>query len=180
MKALLLAVALCAVLVTSCCPPWCAKPPRCDFEDCLGFDPMQARAELANGRWRIVSGSGIMLDFGDKQDEAERSLEIIQFYKLDDQCFVGRPDASMEYWKVKGEAPSGAIQGEDCISFNPSTIEVKNMGGRWKIVDGSSIILDFDDNEHEAYTSLKIIRCYGFTNICFVGRPDPSMVYFRK
>lgn len=180
MKTTFLAVAICAVFVVSCCPPWCAKPPRCDFEDCLGFDPMQTRAELANGRWRVVSGNMIMLDFGDRQDQAEQSVEIIQFYKLDEQCFVGRPDPSLEYWKVKGQAPSGAMPGEDCISFNPDNIVVQNVAGSWKIVEDNNWILDFGDQEFEARTSLKIIKCNGFTNICFVDRPDPPMTYFRK
>ena len=26
---------------------------------------------------------------------------------------------------------------------------------------------------------MRIIRKYGFSYICFVGRPDPSMTYFR-
>jgi len=121
-----------------------------------------------------------MLAFGDKQDEAELSVRIIQFYKFDEQCFVGRPEASLEYWKVKGNAPSGAMPGEDCISFNPDNIVVENVGGSWKITEPGHSILDFGNNESEARTSLKIIMCNGFTNMCFVGRPDPSMTYFRK
>lgn len=181
MKALFLAVALATVLVASCCPPWCEGERQCDYkEDCIGFEPLKTRAELVDGSWRVVSGNMSMLAFGNKQDEAERSVEIIQFYRFDEQCFVGRPDASMEYWKVKGKAPSGAMPGEDCVSFNPDNIVVKNMGGRWKITDGSLLILDFGNKESEARTSLKIIKCNGFTNICYVGRPDASMIYLRK
>ena len=108
------------------------------------------------------------------------SARIIQFYKFNAQCFVGRPDASMEYWKVNGQAPSGAMPGEDCVSFNPANIEVKSISGSWKIVEGTHWILDFGGNEAEARKSLKIIKCMGFTNLCFVGRPDASMTYFRK
>ncbi|MDH3892413.1 MAG: hypothetical protein OEV49_15170 [candidate division Zixibacteria bacterium] len=180
MKTVLLAVVLCGLVVASCCGPWCKPPTRCNFEDCLGLDPMEARAEQANGSWRIVAGGSIMLDFGDKQDEAERAIEIIRHYKLDEQCFVGRPNPPMRYWKVKGEAPSGAMPGEDCISFNPDNIAVENGSGDWKIVADGHIILNFGDQEHEARTSLKIIKCYGFTSTCYVGRPDASMVYFRK
>lgn len=44
-------------------------------------------------------------------------------------------------------------------------------------------IMDFGSAEHaelEAVTSYRIILKYGFTYICFVGRPDPSMTYLRR
>ena len=170
-----------AIVVVSCCPPFCGKPDPCKYsEDCIGFEPLKARVGEFDGRWKVVEGNMWMLDFGNAKSEAEQALQIIQFYKFDEQCFVGRPDASMEYWKVKGGAPSGAMSGEDCVSFNPDNIEVKQIDGSWKIVEGSHWILDFGGNQSEARKSLKIIQCNKFTNICFVGRPDASMTYFRK
>jgi len=67
---------------------------------------------------------------------------------------------------------------EDCIGFNPENIEIKNLQGRWKVVDGSHWILDFANQKNEAEQSLQVIKKYGFDSICFVGRPDPSMTYF--
>ena len=69
---------------------------------------------------------------------------------------------------------------EDCISFNSANIEVKQIQGRWKIVEGTHWIMDFADNENEARQAFDIIKKYYFDNICFVGRSDPSMTYFRK
>ncbi|MCP4257075.1 MAG: hypothetical protein GY774_06055, partial [Planctomycetes bacterium] len=62
----------------------------------------------------------------------------------------------------------------------PTNIEVKKIDGRWQIVEGSHWILDFEDKEDEARKSFKIVKYYGFEHICFVGRPDPSMTYFRR
>ena len=86
----------------------------------------------------------------------------------------------MKYWLVNGAAPTGSVSGEDCISFNPSNIEVSYVGGNWKIVEGSHWILDFGQNKAEAYEAYDIIMKYGFSEICYVGRPGPSMTYFKK
>lgn len=67
---------------------------------------------------------------------------------------------------------------EDCIGFNPDKIEVKEISGSWKIVEGNHWIMDFGAKADEANKAFKIIKKYGFNNICFVGRPDPSMTYF--
>lgn len=149
-------------------------------EDCISFNPGAIAVVNIGGSWKIVEGSMWMLDFADNEDEARKSFDILQHYQMNDQCFVGRPDASLEYYLVNGSAPVGPFPDEDCVDFNPATIEVANIGGRWKIVDGSHLMLDFEDNEDEAWASYNIIQKYGFTQMCFVGRPDASLMYFRQ
>ncbi len=149
-------------------------------EDCITFDPALATVEQINGTWRITAGNSILLSFGSKEQEARRALEIIKAYGMTQQCFVGRPNPSMEYYLVDGESPTGSIEGEDCLPFDPDKLEVKQINGRWKIVEGASILLDFGENEAEARQSLEIILTHEFNRMCFVGRPDPSMTYFKQ
>lgn len=121
-----------------------------------------------------------MLYFGPNESEAQEALNIILHYRMDKQCFMGRPDPSLEYWLMNNGSPVGSYPGEDCISFNLGNIEVVNINGSWKIVDGSHWILDFADVEEEARKSYEILQYYGFDYICFVDRPDASMIYFRR
>jgi len=114
-----------------------------------------------------------------KESEARQALKIIKHYKMNSQCFVGRPGPSLEYYLVNGKAPVGAMPGEDAVPFDPNNAQVTNIGGRWKIVDGTHWILDFAEKKVEADTALKIIKKYKFSYICFVGRPGASMTYFR-
>jgi hypothetical protein len=72
------------------------------------------------------------------------------------------------------------MRGEDAIPFNPSNLEVQRVRNRWKIVEGNHWVIDFDQHESEARQALSHILRYGFRYICFVGRPHPSMTYFRK
>lgn len=149
-------------------------------EDCVSFNPATTTVRNIDGRWKIVDGSHWLFDFGDKKMEALQALKIIKYYRMDSSCFVGRPDPSFHYLLVNGNAPQGSMPGEDCVSFNPNTIEVRKIDGRWKIVDGSHWVFDFNDKESEARTAYAIIKKYGFTRSCFVGRPDPSFQYLRK
>ncbi|MDH5507717.1 MAG: hypothetical protein OEZ02_10905 [Anaerolineae bacterium] len=149
-------------------------------EDCIDFDYTNAEVKQISGSWKIVVGNMWMLDFAGNKTEADRSLEIINHYQMNKQCFVGRPDPDMEYFLVNGSSPVGALAGEDCVSFNPDTIEVVEIDGSWKVVDGPSWLLDFGTSQSEANKARKIIQKYGFSNVCFVGRPDASMIYFRK
>ncbi|HYM61909.1 MAG TPA: hypothetical protein VEZ11_13580, partial [Thermoanaerobaculia bacterium] len=104
----------------------------------------------------------------------------IKHYQANQSCFVCRPRPSFQYLLVNGNAPVGAVAGEDCLGFNINTIEVKLVGGRWKIVDGNHWMYDFGSNEAEARQAFAIIKKHGFTHSCYVGRPGPSLEYLRK
>ena len=149
-------------------------------EDCVSFNPKTAEVKQINGRWKIVDGSHWMFDFGSKKNEAVKALQIIKHYRMNRSCFVGRPDPSFTYMLVSGSAPVGSFPGEDCVSFNPATIEVKKINGRWKIVDGSHWMFDFGNKKGEADKAYAVIKKYGFRYSCFVGRPDPSFSYLRR
>jgi|GEM_PF-1652509 len=149
-------------------------------EDCISFNPANISVIESGGSYKLAEGGMWLADFGGNEAEADKALQIIQHYSMDAQCFVGRPDASLTYWTVGGGAPEGAFPGEDCVSFNPETIEAKYVSGRWKVVDGDHWLFDFDQNENEARLTVEIIRFYGFDKSCFVGRPGPSFTYMRK
>lgn len=67
---------------------------------------------------------------------------------------------------------------EDCVNFNWRNVQAKRVNNRWKIVEGNHWIMDFGNNKNEARQALRIIKQYQFSQMCFVGRPDPSMTYF--
>jgi hypothetical protein len=149
-------------------------------EDCIGFNWQNIEVKKINGRWKIVEGGHWIMDFEGNSQEARQALRILKHYRITQQCFVGRPNPSMTYILSGGNAPSGGLSGEDCISFNPDRIQVKKQNNRWKIVEGNHWIMDFGANQSEARKSLQIIRKYNFSKTCYVGRPDPSMSYFRR
>lgn len=148
--------------------------------DFIPFNPDRARVIRVGNRWKIEVDGMWLLDFGSSQAEANQALAVIKHYRMNTQCFVGRPGPSMEFYLVNGQAPSGPMPGEDAIPFDPANVEARNVGGRWKIVEGNHWIMDFDQSEAEARQALSYILRYGFRYICFVGRPGPSLTYFRR
>ncbi len=154
-------------------------------EDRLSIRPENVQAAQIGGRWKVVDGDHWMIDTGTSQGDAERSVEIIKHYGLSFMCFVARPrcpdvEPMMYFLNQKGESPSGGLDGEDIIPFNRNALEVDEIGGRWKVVEGTHWLLDFGAGEGNAHAALHFIHKYGFDEICFVGRPHPPMTYFKK
>ena len=155
------------------------------IEDRIGLNPANVAAVQVSSRWKVVDGSHWILDFDQKRTAAERAVQIIKHYGLSFICFVGRPacidENPMTYWlDASGKAPAGTMAGEDAIEFHPATTVVRKIGQRWKIADGNNWLLDFGPAEGNAKAALYFIKKYGFRFICFAGRPNPPMVYFRK
>jgi hypothetical protein len=151
----------------------------CETEDCLNVRTSAVRAVQEGSRFLITDGVSRMF-MAPNSTEAKQIVKVISHYGINQSCFVGRPGASFFYLNKDGQAPVGSMAGEDCISFNPNTIEVKEIGGRWKIVDGNHWMFDFNTKEDEARKAFCIIKKYGFTQSCYVGRPNPSLSYLRK
>ena len=155
------------------------RPPVVDVtEDCIGFrtESLEIRAE--GTVFLLTDGSSRMKLFPNRP-EAERALKIIHLYGINKHCFVGRPDPALEYWLNGDQGPQGEIENEDCISFNPDNLSIRPFGTLFLLVDGSHSLVSFP-NVNEAETARKIILKYRFNQFCFVGRPDPSMTYFRR
>jgi hypothetical protein len=149
-------------------------------EDCLRFNPQTTEVRQIQGRWKIVDGNHWMFDFGGNGGEASRALGIIRYYRMNEVCFVGRPNPPLTYLLVSGQPPSGAMSGEDCVGFDPGSAVVRNAQGRWKIDDRGHWVFDFGSKRAEAQQALDIIRHYGFARSCYVGRPNPSFEYLRR
>ena len=69
-------------------------------EDAIAFNPANVAALKVGDRWKVVEGAMWMLDFGASEANARKAAWIIKHYNFTRQCFVGRPNAPMMYFRV--------------------------------------------------------------------------------
>lgn len=164
--------------VITCLHFSCRETPPSLREDCLSLKPNNLKIKSDGGRWLLTDGRSRIKMF-DNRSEADLALKTIRHYGINKQCFVGRPNPSMEYWLVGNNAPSGRLSKEDCLSFDPVRLQIRQDGRQWLMTDGRSRMRMFPNRE-EAEQAVAIIRNYGFNQTCYIGRPGPSVTYFRK
>ncbi len=157
-------------------------------EDCIYFNPDAVSVSRQSGFWnlneRLADGrTHNIIKAGDSRREANLTLALVRHYRLDQVCFVGRPDPSAVYFLTGGSAPAGAYGGDDCNPIDPAGSAVVKDNGKWKIVKdtsaGREAIMQFP-NPGEAYRTLDIWRQRDFRFSCYVGRPDPAVSYYRR
>jgi hypothetical protein len=153
-------------------------------DDCIPFDLSRLTAAPIDpgepgSRWRLQVGDRYLKVFPD-QAQASRALAVLEYYRLDQTCYVGRPDPSLTYYLAAGAPPAGAMAGEDCMPLDVEAVKISRISGHWKLVQGSRWIADFGNRHAEAEKALAILLKHEFTRICYVGRPGPSLTYLRR
>ena len=150
-------------------------------EDCVGHNIDNLRLTRRGwwfwSRWLIADGDRQLFSFGRKRNEAQQALDIIRRYGFTNTCYIGRPNASMQYLRVGSSIPNNSNEGIDCVGFNPATTQLEQSGSTWRAVDGDHWIASFP-NQEEAQHALAVIRHYNLNRQCFVGRPDPSFTFW--
>lgn len=154
-------------------------------EDCITYNPtsLAIRNEGASG-WLLTDGRSRMLVLDNRAD-AEKALALAQRHTS--HCFIGRQNRRsdrksyiVDYWKGDSGI-STTIPNEDCISYNPNNLTMRNEGANgWLLSDGSSRMLMLD-NRSDATLAKQIAE--NNTRQCFVGRgntrPDRKNYIFN-
>lgn len=167
-------------------PPPVEPPPGEEGElpqvwvDTLDFNPAGVEAREIDGRWFVMAGDVTLLGFEEDAEGARRAVGVIRFYRMNQQCSIGRPVPLLQYYLVNGQPPNGPMPGETAVALDPARLDVAEVDNRWLLVQGNVWLLDFGPAEAEARAALAVIRNAGFTHLCFVGQPRASMLYFRS
>jgi hypothetical protein len=69
-------------------------------------------------------------------------------------------------------------QESDCLSFDSSSLSVQQVGGNWTVVENDDQLLLNAPSERECERIIEVIQHYGLNQVCYIGRPNPSMTYF--
>lgn len=67
-------------------------------EDCIWFNRSNLEVRDQGGTWILTDGNSSMIAF-DVAGEAYRTMDLLQNYGFNRQCFVGRPNASFRYFR---------------------------------------------------------------------------------
>lgn len=150
-------------------------------EDCINVRRRNLEIERHGGTWRLTDGNSILMTAG-RRRVLERTIEVMDHYRLNQQCFIGRPDASLTYYlnRRTGAFPQGYLANENCIALDPRSIAVRrNAGSGFSVVDGADRLLFSAPNRREARQIVRLIRQNDLRYSCWVGRGRP-FTYLRR
>jgi hypothetical protein len=149
-------------------------------DGCVRFDPQDVHVVVNPEGYGLASAGTWITDVTGSRAEARLAVYIIRFYGMDEFCTVGEGGKALSYYLVNGWAPQGRSPSEDCLWFDQTGSQLRELDGRWTLVDRNETALSLGRDKAAAVKAVKTIRARNFSEICFVGRPGPSMVYFIR
>ena len=148
-------------------------------EDCAAINGADVYVAPSERGWKLNDYNHTILNFGANKVAALKAQMVLDFYHIDEQCFVARPHPKMIYWRSAGQFPHGPMANEDCIALHPAAVRAEQKDGDWKVVDGSTVLLDYGEEQTGAQLAVSVIQTYRLTRQCFIARPDTTMSYWR-
>ena len=152
-------------------------------EDCIGIaGPIEVQ-EIGNDRgYRLVDTgrNNVLLSASgtSARENMYQARNLVNGYQLKYQCFVGRPNAPLSYWKTGDGLPTGRAQGEDCVALDYNNLAMRARGGMYYLYSDNSVLVRFD-NAEDTKQAIAVMTAYRASQVCYVGRPDPSMMYLK-
>lgn len=147
---------------------------------CVRFDPYSVHVAGDAQGYSLASEGKRITSVDGSRAEARLAVYIIRFYGMNEFCRIGRREPSMTYYLVNGWAPQGRSPSEDCLWFDQTGSQLREIDGRWALVDRNNTVLSLGRNKAAALEVVGAIRSHNFSEICFVGRPGPSMIYYIR
>ena len=148
--------------------------------NCMKFDPANLSVTRTGNGYAVTERNKPILQIGGSRPEARLAMHLMQHYSMNKFCRVTETDPEFSFFTSANKSPRGAVAGEDCVGFNPRKVQHKKKGDQYFLVERSHSIAALGPNERAAKKVREAVRDHGFKNICYIGRPNPSMVYFRK
>lgn len=148
-------------------------------ENCIKIDYATAKVNTNGKNFELVSGAEnptSFFGFGNQKRKAISALNVIKSYEVSQSCTIG----SMQYLLTNDGAPRKDLEGQDCIPFELNKLKIKRLNGKYKITSDNVAILDLGKNQADAKTALKMLKKYGFKNLCYVSRNEPVFMYFKR
>ena len=103
-------------------------------------------------------------------DAVERLLDLNQ-NRIPDMCEVSKPRTA--------PAPIESSHDGDrnCVPIRRSLIKLRREGKEWRLNDDNLSLFDFGVNRGNAEFTLSLLKKYGVTHLCYVGRKGHSLSY---
>ncbi len=134
---------------------------------------------LPGDKWMVADADSILKVLDDEHG-AQRTVDILRQYGLDQRCTIGGEDAAFEFYLRDGELPSGEIRGEVGFEVDAEELRIIGEDDWWLVLSGRNAIARLR-TEDQAWAVVAMMRETRPTHFCWVGdQRDPVMTLLRR
>lgn len=145
----------------------------------IAIDPRKVEVRRDRGEYILASGADVLARFGPSEWAARDAAKLIQQERYTEYCRFGT--AGVTFFLHNGRPPERVPFFAQGQRFDPNGLKVRELSGKWWLFDGTGRPLLPAGSAEEADQLVKLIRGYGFDQVCQVGSsPRASLKFLAK
>ncbi|MCI0686466.1 MAG: hypothetical protein L0Y54_04400 [Sporichthyaceae bacterium] len=149
-------------------------------KDCVSYDPENLSLAESGVEWILESGAKKLISF-DSEAKANKAAQVA--HKYSSLCFIGRNNDRDErylyittYWENPSGLPIGPIRLNDCDPYDPTSVELENMGASgWRLQTSGTPLSPYFDSVGDALRGREVAMQH--TSLCMLDRDNEPGEY---
>ena len=142
----------------------------------LAIDARKVEFRKEKGEWVIAAGPEILARFGGSESAAREAAKVVQECRFTEFGRYGTGGAM--FFLVNGKAPTNVPFFAHGARFDPNGLKVRELAGKWWVYDAGGKSLFAASSVEEGEILIKLIKAYGFDQLCQVGTSPRSSLRF--
>jgi hypothetical protein len=139
------------------------------------FDPEKLEVKKDRGEWLVVGGSEVLGRYGVGEWNAREAVRNIRDMHVNEFCKLG--SGGLTFFLADGKAPSRVPFAAQGRRFDPSAMKVSQYGNRYMVTEYGRHLFDCA-TAAEGETLIRVVKHFGFDQICHLGPQGKSGVMF--
>ncbi|MGL4424095.1 MAG: hypothetical protein ACRCZF_25795 [Gemmataceae bacterium] len=142
-------------------------------------DPRKLEVRRERGEYVLGQGGDVIASFGPNEWTARDALRMVQNARITEIGSYGT--TGIVLMLESGRAPTNIPFSAQGTRFDPAQLRVREIAGKWTISDSMNKTLLTTATADEAETLIKLIRHYGYDQLCQMGTsPRASLRFLAK
>ncbi len=122
-----------------------------------------------NGSWKIFSKNNALADFGPDVRAAQEFLQLVRYYRINEQVWVENHPEKVCYFLSNGRPPRGLRFGLTGQRFQPHLVKLKQIGKHYYLAADGQPLMYVSDRKESAEQLVDAIKRYRFDLLVRIG-----------
>jgi hypothetical protein len=136
------------------------------------IDPRKVEARREGTEWVVAAGAEVLGHFGPTEWAAREAAHTVRDSNFTEFCKLGGT-SNLTFFLRDGKAPSRAPLSAQGRAFDPTTLKVQQINGKWAVTEGNRHLLNVGSPQ-EGENVVRVLKAYGFDQLAHLSAAGPN------
>jgi hypothetical protein len=144
------------------------------------IDPRKVEVRKDGAEWVVAAGAEVLGRYGATEWAARDAARTVRDANFTEYCKLGGT-SNLTFFLRDGKPPARAPISAQGRNFDPTTLKVQQVNGKWAVTEGGRPLFDVS-GQPEGETVVRVLKAYGFDQLAHLtaGGPKGGITFLVK